>query len=202
MAKSSRVAPAAILAVAAAALATAANAAELVAPAYPSEQQEKPLQVTVVARAAITGGKAGEVEVLRNDGSAVFAAAAAEALGKSTFDESRTNATVWYVFRLLQDTKTTDVSAEAGRKLDADPELLEYVAPEFPPGAPSIRTEVTVDLLIGPDGRVWHAEVSDSGTNEVYAESAVVAARQFTFNPATLDGKPTLAWYPFIIEFN
>ena len=153
-------------------------------------------------RAGVAGGKAGEAEVLYSDGPAVFATAAAEALGNSTFDEGRTRATVWYVFRLLQDTKTTDVSAEAGRALDADPELLEYVAPEFPPGAPSLRLEITVDLLVSPDGRVWHAEVTDTGANELYVERALAAARQFTFNPATLDGKPTMTWYPFIIEFN
>jgi hypothetical protein len=202
MAKRNRIIRIAIFAVAAGAFAAAAGAAELVAPAYPSEQQEKPLEVTVVARADVSGGNAGAAEILHNDGPDVFAASAAEALGKSTFDEGRTTATAWYVFRLLQDTKTTDVSPEAGRKLDAEPELTGYVAPEFPPGAPSLRTEITVNLLIGPDGTVWFAEVTGTGVNELYAESAATAARQFTFNPATLDGKPTLAWYPFIIEFN
>jgi hypothetical protein len=173
----------------------------LVAPAYPSETREKPVTVNVVARGELANGKVKAAEVLYNDGPGEFAASARAALEKSTFDAGRESATVWYVFRLLQDTKINDISRGRDRGLDAQPELLEYVAPEFPPGAPSLRTEVSLRLLVGPDGTVWYAEPADGGINQLYVDSALAAARQFTFRPATLDGEPTATWYPFVIDF-
>lgn len=184
-------------------LQTVSAAAEenMVAPAYPSETREKPVTVNVVARGDVSNGKVTAAEVLYNDGPGEFAASARAGLEGSTFDAGREDATIWYVFRLLQDTKTEDISRSRDRGLDAQPELLEYVAPEFPPGAPSLRTEVSLRLLVGPDGTVWYAESADGGTNQLYVDSALEAARQFKFQPATLDGEPTVTWYPFVIDF-
>lgn len=181
--------------------ASAAAEETLVAPAYPSEAREKPVTVNVVARGDVSNGKVTAAQVLYNDGPGEFAASARAALANSTFDAGREDATIWYVFRLLQDTKVNDISRGRDRGLDVQPELLEYVAPEFPPGAPSLRTEISLRLLVGPDGTVWYAESADGGTNQLYVDSALTAARQFKFHPATLDGEPTATWYPFVIDF-
>jgi hypothetical protein len=173
----------------------------VVAPAYPSDTRDKPLTVNVVARGEIANGKVTATEVLYNDGLDAFGSSARAALGHSTFGAGRESATIWYVFRLMQDTKVIDISKDRGRELDAGPSLVKCVPPSFPPGAPSLRTEVALQLLVGPDGSVWYAELADDGTNELYVESALVAARQFTFEPATLDGEPTATWYPFVIDF-
>lgn len=179
----------------------AAEAENVVAPAYPSEARDKPLTVNVVARGEIARGKVTDAAVLYDDGPGEFAAAARAALEQSTFDAVRERATIWYVFRLMQDTKVNDISRDRGRELDAQPALVEYVAPAFPPGAPSLRTKVALELFLGPDGAVWYAEPTDDGVNPLYVESALAAARQFEFEPATLDGKPTATWYPFVFEF-
>lgn len=173
----------------------------LVAPAYPSETREKPVTVNVVARGEIENGKAIAAEVLYNDGPDAFAASARAGLEGSTFDAGRESATIWYIFRLLQDTKVNDVSRGRTRELDSVPSLVECVPPTFPPGAPSLRTEVALQLLVGPDGTVWYAEPADGGNNKLYVDSALEAARQFKFQPATLDGEPTVTWYPFVIDF-
>lgn len=186
------------------ALALAAPAAgeeDVVAPDYPSETREKPVTVNVVVRGEIANGKATGAEVLYSDGPGAFAAPARAALEGSTFDAGRESATVWYVFRLMQDTKVNDISRDRDRGLDAGPSLVECVAPAFPPGAPSLRTEVALRLLVGPDGTVWYAEPADDGANQLYVDSALEAARQFTFEPATLGGEPTATWYPFVIDF-
>ena len=184
------------------ALAASAAAEEnVVAPAYPSDARGNPLTVNVLARGEIANGKVADAAVLYNDGPGEFAAAARAALERSTFDADRSRVTVWYAFRLMQDTRARDVSRDRGPELDAEPALVEYVAPAFPPGAPSLRTEVALVLFLGPDGAVWYAEPADDGVNPMYVESALVAARQFEFEPATLDGEPTATWYQFVFEF-
>lgn len=189
---------AALVAVASAGAAGAEVPAE---PPYPTDIRDKPLRVNVVISGPLAAGKAAEGEVLFNDGAGAFAGAAVAAWKESTFEATRGRATIWYVFRLMQKTNVYDVSRDRPREFDAPPELVEYVAPEFPPGAPSVRTEVTLDLFIGPDGAVWYAEPANEGTAPLYVELAVAAARRFKFRPATLDGKPTATWYPFVFEF-
>ena len=181
--------------------ASAAAEENVVAPAYPSETRDKPVTVNVVARGEVADGKVTAAEVLYNDGPDAFAASARAALEGSAFDAGRENATMWYVFRLMQDTKVNDISRGRGRELDAQPSLVESVAPAFLPGAPSLQTEIALRLLVGPDGTVWFAETADDGANQMYVDSALAAARQFTFEPATLDGEPTATWYPFVIDF-
>jgi hypothetical protein len=188
-------------ALAAVASGPAAFAEVLAEPPYPTDIRDKPLRANVVISGPLAGGEAADGEVLYNDGAGAFAGAAVAAWKESTFEATRNRATVWYVFRLMQKTKVYDVSRDRPREFDAPPELAEYVAPEFPPGAPSVRTEVTLDLFVGPDGAVWYAEPADEGTAPLYVELAVAAARRFKFRPATLSGEPTATWYPFVFEF-
>jgi hypothetical protein len=102
---------------------------------------------------------------------------------------------------LMRDTEVFDISRGRHRDFDAAPELIEYVAPTFPPGAPSLRTEVSLDILIAPDGSVWYAEQAGDGADPLYVERALAAAREFEFKPASFDGEPTATWYQFVIEF-
>jgi len=187
-----------------AALTPAASAAaeeNVVAPAYPTETRDKPLTVNVVARGEVANGKVTGAEVLYNDGPGAFATSARGALERSAFGAGRESPTIWYVFRLMQDTRVNDISRGRDRGLDAQPELVESVAPAFLPGAPSLQTEVSLQLLVGPDGTVWYAETADDGANQLYVDSALAAARRFKFEPATLDGEPTATWYSFVIDF-
>lgn len=188
-------------ALAAVASAAAAGAEVLVEAPYPTDIRDKPLRVNVVISGPLASGEAADGEVLYNDGAGAFARAAVAAWKESTFDATRDRATIWYVFRLMQNTEVRDVSRDRPRELDAPPELVEYVAPEFPPGAPSVSTELTLDLFVGPDGAVWYAEPADEGASPLYAELAAAAARRFKFRPATLGGEPTATWYPFVFEF-
>jgi len=189
-----------------AALGAAAGAAwaadNLAAPPYPSGANEKTFEVSVVVRAtADAAGKLGAGEVLHAEGPQSFAAAALAAAAQSTVDAGRGVVTLWYLFRLVQATEVRDISPDR-LKYAAEPALLEYVAPTFPPGAPSLSTEIKLNLLLGPDGAVWAAAPADGGVNQLYAERAVAAALQFKFQPATgPDGKPTAGWYPFVIDF-
>ncbi|NIT35470.1 MAG: hypothetical protein GTN49_03040 [candidate division Zixibacteria bacterium] len=189
---------AALVAVASAA---AAGAEVLAEPPYPTDIRDKPLRVNVVISGPLAGGEAADGDVLYNGGAGTFARAAVAAWKESTFEAARDHATIWYVFRLMRNTEANDVSRDRPRELYAPPELVEYVAPEFPPGAPSVRTEVTLDLFIGPDGAVWYAEPADEGATPLYVELAIAAARRFKFRPATLSGEPTATWYPFVFEF-
>lgn len=179
----------------------AAAAEEFVAPAYPEGLREKPLTVSVVVSGAVAGGKATAAEVLYADGPDVFVSAARAAFEQNPFGEGRTRATLWYRFRLLQDTKVEDLSRDAARELASPPGLLESVAPEFPPGAPSLRMELPLELLVGPDGEVWYASCPDVTADELYCERALAAARRFKFTPATADGEATAAWFSFIMDF-
>ncbi len=191
-------------AVASALLAIAGSAAgveNLVAPAYPSDTRDKPLRVNAVVDGRLDAGKSAAAAVLYNDGPRAFGDAAAAAFAKCTFEAGRSRATVWYVFRLMQDTEAVDVSLDRDRELDAGPELVEYVAPAFPPGAPSLTTEVSLNLFIGPDGNVWYAEQGGDGADPLYVERALAAARRFKFQPAMLNGETTATWYQFVIEF-
>lgn len=181
--------------------ATAAGSEELVVPAYPADVRDKPFEVNVVTCGALDAGKLAVCKVIYNDGASVFADAASAAFEKCIFDAGRDRATIWFVFRLMRDTEVVDASRDPEREFDAAPELVEYVAPTFPPGAPSLTTEVALYLFIGPDGGVWYAEQADDGADTLYVERALAAARKFKFEPAVVGGEPTATWYSFVIEF-
>ncbi len=182
-------------------LSVTAGGEDLVAPAYPADIRDKPFEVNVVTCGALDGGKPTVCKVIYCDGASPFADAASAAFEKCAFGPARRRATIWYVFRLLRETEVVDVSREPEREFDVAPELVTSVAPTFPPGAPSLRTEISLDLLIGPDGGVWYAEQADDGADPLYVERALAAAREFQFEPAVVGGKPTATWYAFVIEF-
>jgi TonB family protein len=75
---------------------------------------------------------------------------------------------------------------------DEPPVLVKYDAPEYPEQAKRAGLEgnVTVELVVGEDGRVVDASVVDS-SDPAFEEAAVEAASRCEFRPAKLDGNPT-----------
>jgi len=192
----------ALLSLAVAAGALPAAAGELVTPAYPDAVANKVVEANVVVRATLDGaGKVAATETVFNDGEAAFGAAAATALAATAFDGGAGEVFVWYTYRLTQSTLARDISPDLPPAYDAEPTLVEATAPTFPPGAPSLRTEVELKLLVGKDGRVWYARPAAPGGNELYNSRAVAAALTFRFEPAQKEGKAVPAWYPFILDF-
>ncbi len=64
--------------------------------------------------------------------------------------------------------------------------------------------QARVEVLVDSTGRVTSAEALKAGTtaNESLVNSAVSAARQWTFSPATLDGKPIDARHTIVFQFD
>lgn len=63
-----------------------------------------------------------------------------------------------------------------------------------------IQGKVTLEVLISSKGKVIGAEVI-VGLHPALDEAAVAAVREWTFKPATLNGKPTVTTARLSIEF-
>lgn len=76
--------------------------------------------------------------------------------------------------------------------LTRPPELVESVPAEYPPEAEAAGIEGTVALsiVIGEDGEVRQAIVTDPGPHPAFAAAALHAVQQFRFRPAEIDGLP------------
>jgi len=85
---------------------------------------------------------------------------------------------------------TADPDNAAG--FDEPPVLVRYDAPEYPEAAKEAGLEgaVTVELVVGEDGRVVEVSVVDS-SDPAFEESALEAASRCEFRPAKLRGNPT-----------
>jgi len=72
------------------------------------------------------------------------------------------------------------------------PELVEFVPAEYPPEAEAARIEgaVVLSIVIGEDGEVRQAVVTDPGPHPGFAPAALHAVQQFRFRPAEIDGVP------------
>jgi bla regulator protein BlaR1 len=82
------------------------------------------------------------------------------------------------------------------------PKAIEKVVPVYPPEAKEQGIEgVTVVLAtIGADGKVADVEALES-TRDDFAVAAMDAVRQWTFEPATLEGKPVAVQFSLTIKF-
>lgn len=71
------------------------------------------------------------------------------------------------------------------------PVVITHVDATYPPSALASRKhgDVTLALTVDVDGRVSRVEVFESGGRDL-DEAATIAARQWTFSPATRNGKP------------
>jgi protein TonB len=74
---------------------------------------------------------------------------------------------------------------------DAPPSLVHFEEPSYPASArrDGIEGTVMVKVVVGTDGHVVTATVLES-SHEVFAQSALDAARACTFTPGEMDGKP------------
>jgi TonB family protein len=87
--------------------------------------------------------------------------------------------------------------------LTRPPELLEFVPAEYPPEAESARVEgaVVLSVVIGEDGEVRQAVVTDPGPHPAFAAAALHAVQQFRFRPAEIDGAPAAVEIEYRYEF-
>jgi TonB family protein len=80
--------------------------------------------------------------------------------------------------------------------------LISSVPPVYPPLALSLRVEgdVTLDALIEENGRITTIKVLSGPT--VLQQAAVVAVRQWKYEPATLNGSPTPIHLSVTVRFH
>ena len=83
------------------------------------------------------------------------------------------------------------------------PKIVNHVQPEYPASAREDKIEGTVILntVIDERGRVRNPTVAESSGNAELDRSASDAVAQWTFQPATLDGKPVEVYYTLTIRF-
>ena len=82
------------------------------------------------------------------------------------------------------------------------PAVTRKIDPQYPAAAKTARLSgtVTVEAVIGTDGRVTDAKVM-RGVDPVLDEAAVAAVRQWEFQPSTLDGQPVSVVHSVPITF-
>ena len=80
---------------------------------------------------------------------------------------------------------------QAAPILTKAPQISRFVEASFPPSAPVEQTDavVVLDLLLDEQGNVSDARVSQSAGG-AFDAAALAAAKQFSFTPAEIDGKP------------
>ncbi|MDP2273470.1 MAG: TonB-dependent receptor [Archangium sp.] len=94
-----------------------------------------------------------------------------------------------------------DTDAGSG-VLTKAPTLLHQVEPVFPAAQmdAGVGGTVTLELDIGPDGKVFDVRVAKSA-GEAFDTEAMKAALQFVFTPAEIDGVPAAVRISFSLEF-
>jgi len=73
------------------------------------------------------------------------------------------------------------------------PAVISRAPLKFPPGA-SPKGSITLQCVVTPEGRVTNVRVLDSPDSALNAK-AIETFRQYRFNPAKLNGRPTYATY-------
>jgi protein TonB len=63
-----------------------------------------------------------------------------------------------------------------------------------------VQGSVELEAVVGTDGTVERARVTRSLRPDLDAQ-ALIAIRQWRFEPATLDGKPVVTWMRFTMDF-
>ena len=90
--------------------------------------------------------------------------------------------------------------------LESPPQPTNQVDPEYPELAEKGQVEgvVLVQVIIGTDGLVEHAEVVQAKPEGFFEEAALAAARQWEFTPAKQRDKPVKVRYkiPFRLQIN
>lgn len=88
-------------------------------------------------------------------------------------------------------------------KVEAQPEMLKQVNPEYPAEArkKGIEGKVMISTLVDKAGLPAKVEISKSSGNKILDEAALKAAQQAKFKPATQEGKPVAVWVSYAITF-
>lgn len=79
------------------------------------------------------------------------------------------------------------------------PAILNRVSPKFLVGNPP-KGSITLEGIVTPEGRITNVRVLDT-PDPAYNSRSIEAFRQYKFNPARLNGKPTYATYRETIVF-
>ena len=84
----------------------------------------------------------------------------------------------------------------------AKPVIADSVSPEYPDSAKDAGTTglVVMRTVIGKNGSIRDAWITES-LDEALDKAALNAVRQWTFEPATLDGKPVEVYYNLTMKF-
>ncbi len=89
--------------------------------------------------------------------------------------------------------------------LDSDPQIAEWVKPEFPKIAEQTgvkKADVWVRVLVDKCGNVRKAIVQiPSGHKCGFDEAALNAMQKCKFDPAVLEDEPIAAWVTYKVEF-
>ncbi len=80
---------------------------------------------------------------------------------------------------------------------------IQRVNPQYPQQALMDGTEgyVSLEVLIGTDGRVLEAKVTEAAPGRVFVGSAIRAVRRWKFKPRVVDGVPVERWAKTSIVF-
>jgi TonB family protein len=80
------------------------------------------------------------------------------------------------------------------------PQVSSRTPVKFPPGA-ALKGSITLEGIVTPEGRVTNVRVLDT-PDPAYNAKASEAFRQYRFNPAKLNGRPTYATFRETIVFS
>ena len=81
------------------------------------------------------------------------------------------------------------------------PKVVNKMQPEYPESARDAKGDVVLQIVIDEQGRVRNPTVEKSSGNADLDKSALDTIAQWTFQPATLEGKPVAVYYTITIRF-
>lgn len=81
------------------------------------------------------------------------------------------------------------------------PKVVNKVQPEYPKSARDAKGDVVLQIVIDEQGRVRNPTVAKSSGNSDLDKSALDTIAQWTFQPATLEGKPVAVYFTITIRF-
>lgn len=81
------------------------------------------------------------------------------------------------------------------------PKVVNKVQPEYPESARDAKGTVVLEIVIDEQGRVRNPAVAESSGNADLDRSALDTIAQWTFQPATLEGRPVAVYYTITIRF-
>jgi len=184
---------------------------EEISPLYPDHLRDT--KATVYVKAFVDPeGVVKKTEIAKSSGIIAFDESALHAALKCKYKPAMTNGKpigVWVTYK-VEFVPTKDSSVEkseevAPEKQDVDimPEMIYEKQPVYPEEAKNEKIEGTVwvKVFVGEDGLVVKSEISKSSGSETLDKSALEAALECKYKPATKDGKPISTWVTYKVDF-